>query len=79
MRIHALEHITVESIAEEFRYNKSYLSRMFKENEGISIKELITKYRIEYAKSMLVNTSKDIIEIAYEAGYVDPKYFMRCI
>mgnify|MGYP000627021045 FL=1 len=26
---------------------------------------------------MLVNTSKDIIEIAYEAGYVDPKYFMR--
>ena len=77
VRIHALEHITVESIAEEFRYNKSYLSRMFKENEGISIKELITKYRIEYAKSMLMNTSKDIIEIAYEAGYVDPKYFMR--
>lgn len=77
VRIHAFEDISVEYIAEVFRYNKSYLSRMFKENEGISIKELITKYRIEYAKSLLVNTSKDIPQIAYEVGYEDPKYFMR--
>lgn len=77
IRVHAFENISVEYIAEEFRYNKSYLSRMFKENEGISIKELITKYRIECAKSMLVNTTKDIPQIAYEIGYDDPKYFMR--
>ena len=77
IRIHASESVTLEQIAREFQYNPSYLSRKYKEEMGISIKEQISRYRIEQAKWLLASSSLSIQEIAYETGFNDPKYFMR--
>lgn len=77
IRIHAFEDITLEQIAEHFKYNKNYLSRIYKESAGIGISEQIIKFRLKHAKELLTETDLSIIEIASEVGYEDSKYFMR--
>ncbi|MGZ7440314.1 helix-turn-helix domain-containing protein [Paenibacillus sp. TH7-28] len=77
IRIHAFEDITLEQIADHFKYNKNYLSRIYKENTGIGISEQIIKFRLKHAKELLTETDLSIIEIASEVGYEDSKYFMR--
>ncbi|MFD1178233.1 AraC family transcriptional regulator [Paenibacillus puldeungensis] len=77
IRIHAFEDITLEQIADNFKYNKNYLSRIYKENAGIGISEQIIKFRLKHAKELLTETDLSIIEIASEVGYEDSKYFMR--
>ncbi|ASR48106.1 AraC family transcriptional regulator [Paenibacillus kribbensis] len=77
IRIHAFENITLEHIANHFKYNKNYLSRIYKENTGIGISEQIIKFRLKHAKELLTETDLSIIEIASEVGYDDSKYFMR--
>ncbi|WP_068496656.1 helix-turn-helix transcriptional regulator [Paenibacillus kribbensis] len=77
IRIHAFENITLEHIANHFKYNKNYLSRIYKQNTGIGISEQIIKFRLKHAKELLTETDLSIIEIASEVGYDDSKYFMR--
>lgn len=77
IRIHAFEDISLKDIAENFKYNKNYLSRIYKENTGIGISEQIIKFRLKHAKELLTETDLSIIEIASEVGYEDSKYFMR--
>ena len=77
IRIHACEQITLKGIAAEFSYNPSYLSRKYQNVMGISIREQISRFRIEQAKRLLTCSSLSVQEIACEVGYNDPKYFMR--
>ncbi|MBT2289987.1 helix-turn-helix transcriptional regulator [Paenibacillus albidus] len=77
IRIHAFEEITLEQIAEHFKYNKNYLSRIYKKHVGIGIAEQFIKFRLKHAKELLTETDLSINEIASEVGYEDSKYFMR--
>lgn len=77
IRIHALEPIGLEQIANYFNYNKSYLSRIYKARFHMNITQEIERFRMEAAKSLLVETTKTIDEIAGLVGYNDAKYFMK--
>ena len=77
IRVHACEPITLDQIARQFEYNKSYLSRKYKKEMGLGISEQILLYRMEKARWLLSSTSMTIQEVAYNVGYNDPKYFMR--
>ncbi|MBW8351306.1 AraC family transcriptional regulator [Bacillus sp. IITD106] len=76
-RIHALENITVSSIAKKFSYNREYLSRYFKKKTGMTLIEYIHHIKISKAKDYLTRTNKSIKEIAYGVGFQDEKYFMK--
>ena len=54
----------VHEIAEELHANRTYLSRVFSEQEGISIQEYVTKERCEHAANMLKYTDYSIAVIA---------------
>ncbi|WP_169088629.1 helix-turn-helix domain-containing protein [Paenibacillus sp. PL91] len=77
VRIHAIEPISVTTLANRFNYNKDYLSRFFKRKTGMNLQEYIHALKLSKAKDLLVHTRQSIKEIAYAVGIADEKYFMR--
>lgn len=53
----------------------NYFSKLFKECTSMTISEYIQKIRIEEASRLLKKTDKKVIDIAYEVGYKDIKFF----
>jgi two-component system response regulator YesN len=66
---HYKENITRESIANDLFFNGYYLSRLFKQNTGMSIFEYLFQVRINEAKRLLLNTDKKISDIVFDVGY----------
>lgn len=77
IRIHSSESINLERISDFFCYNKSYLSRIYKEKFNSTITSDVERFRLEKAKSLLVETSYTVEEVSTYVGYNDSKYFMR--
>ena len=49
------------------------LQRAFRNIEGISVSRYIQKKKMEYAKMLLETTNTNILDIAIEIGYENPK------
>jgi len=69
--------LTLEEIAESVYLSPYYISRLFKEEQGITIMDYLTKVRIEEAKKFLRNPKYNIDEISEKIGYNDPSYFSK--
>lgn len=69
--------ITSKSVAEEFYFNPSYFSSMFKEHVGTSFTKYVTNLRITEAKELLRETNIKIGDIARKVGYDDVQYFIK--
>ncbi|SFQ32831.1 helix-turn-helix domain-containing protein [Salibacterium halotolerans] len=76
-RVHAFEDITVGKVAEQFNYNKNYLSRLFKSKIGMNLSEYIHLLKISKAKELLTRTNNSVKEVAAALGIEDEKYFMK--
>lgn len=74
---HYTERITLEQLAELEHISKSYLSRQFKQQTGVTVIAYINRLRTETAKRLLTTTSYSVSEIAYQVGFESPKYFCR--
>lgn len=72
---HYKSDLTLQMISQELFLNNSYLSRAYKKCTGNTITKAINMYRINKAKSLLINTSKKIYEIAEDVGFNDAAYF----
>lgn len=63
-------------LARRLNVSPSYFGKLFKSYTGISMSEYLTKLRIEKAHSLLLlDTEKDISQIAAEVGYNNSGYF----
>ncbi|MEM5016328.1 response regulator [Metabacillus indicus] len=69
--------LSLEAMAKEFSLSPQYVSKIFKEELGISYIDYLTKCRIEKAKKLMEKGSHSLKEIAFEVGYNDPNYFSR--
>lgn len=74
---HFKKELSLEEMAREIGISPYYLSKLFKETEGIGYIEYTTKLRMDFAKEQLASTDKSIKEICRDAGYQDPNYFSR--
>ncbi|KAA8786943.1 two-component system response regulator YesN [Paenibacillus sp. 4624] len=70
------EELTLHTLAERLYVNPSYLSRLFKKEEGKSFSEYVLKRSMEYAKELLLNGVK-VYDAAEAAGYRDVSYFAK--
>lgn len=70
------EDISLEDVADYISFSKYYLSKLFKEVEGINYKDYLIKVRMEEAKKRL-KKGKKIKVVASEVGYSDRNYFSR--
>lgn len=67
--------LTLESVAQFLNVSPVYLSRMIKQELGISFTHLLTKTRMEKASELLLSTELPIHEIAERVGYDTQHYF----
>ena len=74
---HFSKDLSLEEMAKELGISPYYLSKLFKESEGVNYIDYLTGLRIKYAKEQLNNSDKSIKEICHESGYGDPNYFSR--
>ena len=68
---------TVSDVAEYLNIDRSYLSRVFNQHMGISIKKYIYNYHMNIAKNMLTYSKLSIREVAATVGYDDPLDFTK--
>ncbi len=66
---------TVKYLAEKVHLSPSYLSDLLKKETGKNAQEHIHFYLIEEAKNLLLNSEKNVNEIAYNLGFEYPQYF----
>lgn len=69
------ENITLEKISKELGYNYQYLSKVFNQTFGMSFKQMLNRYRLEHAISMLAETDMSIAQIALESGFQSMRSF----
>lgn len=69
--------IQLNWLANEIHLNPQYFSRLFKKEVGISFSEFLTLYRIEKAKTLLMESDFPIYRIANEVGFSDASYFCK--
>ena len=68
--------ISLESIAESFYVNKTYLSHLFKVEHGMSFVQFFTEVRMQRSRVLLLEDKK-IYECALALNYEDTEYFSK--
>jgi AraC-like DNA-binding protein len=68
---------SVKFLAEKVNLSPSYLGDLLKKETGNNAQEHIHLHIIEKAKDSLLNSDKNINEIAYELGFEYPQYFNK--
>lgn len=67
--------LKLESLAEIFGYNSSYLGKLFKENTGKSFNTYLDILRIDKAKELLVEDRLKVYQVCEKVGYKNIDYF----
>ena len=76
IRINTDAGLTVSRVASHFGYSSDHISRICKQNFGVTAKTLINRFLMAKAKSALSNTDKYVKEIAADLGFSDDKAFI---
>lgn len=74
---HYMEKLTLESICGSLYLSPQYVCSVFKQQEGITILDYITNYRIDVARELLLNNRYQINDVMLMVGYNDAKYFVK--
>ncbi|MGM0442172.1 MAG: helix-turn-helix domain-containing protein [Elusimicrobiota bacterium] len=69
--------INLEDVAGYVNLSSKYLSRLFKDETGLTFTEYRLKVKIKEAKRLLKETDKSVNSIAYKLGYRNPESFMK--
>ena len=67
--------VKVDEIASRMFFSKNYLSKIFKQETGQSIRGFLTEIRIKEACKQLSSTRNNITDIATDCGFSDMKSF----
>lgn len=67
--------ITLAHLAKELGYNYHYMSRCFARIFDMPFTEFLNSYRLDAALEMLIETDKDITDIALESGFQSIRNF----
>lgn len=74
---HINEHITINDLADFTELSPSYLSRLFKQNLGISVSDYIREKKIEKATNLLKYSDISVIEIANYLAFSSQSHFIQ--
>lgn len=69
--------LTVEEVADACRLNRSYFSKLFKENVGCPPQEFLIRVRLAKAAELMCSSNAPISEIAVRCGYSNQFHFSR--
>jgi len=66
---------SLEALSKALFQSPSCMNRELREETGYSTMELVTLYRIEKAKSLLIHSNMNITQIALDCGFKTSQYF----
>ncbi len=69
--------ITLSDISKHFFIHPTYLSRIFKDDTGLSFSDYLRKFRIKKSVELLLNTDKNTTEIAFDVGFNSTNHFCK--
>ena len=69
--------LSIYEIASYVDHNISYVNLLFRKDEGITINQYITQYRVAEAEKLLVQSNLPIKEVAVRVGYQNSNYFSK--
>ena len=69
--------LSMSSMADYFGLNKDYFGKLFLRENGCSFQQFLVRYKMEYAKSLLLETDLKIYEVSEQLGYKTTDYFTR--
>ena len=75
--VHIMDRITVNDLAEAVCASPTHLSRIFKQETGISVSEYIRQRKIDMAKNLLRFSSYDFADIAAMLSYSSQSHFIQ--
>ena len=77
MELNYQRELTVEEIASVCRLNRSYFSKLFKENKGCPPQEFLIRLRLSKAAEKMKTTTASIGDISASCGYPNQLHFSR--
>jgi AraC-like DNA-binding protein len=69
--------LTVSTLADAIHVSPSHLAHRFRSETGISVKDYVTKVRVEVARRLLLETDAKLESIADAVGFYDAPHFSR--
>lgn len=68
---------TLDLLGSELKYNKKYLSTVFKKHMGVGIVDYLHSVRVQHACTMLHQGFSSVSDVAFRCGYSDAQYFSK--
>lgn len=68
---------TLDRVAETFHFHPSYLSKIIKNNTGLTFTNILQYTRLKQAALLLQNTQLSVTDIAHQVGYNNISYFYK--
>ena len=75
--VHLMDRITINDLAAAICVSPAHLSRIFKQEMGISVSEYIRQRKIDMAKNLLRFSNYDFVEIAVMLSYSSQSHFIQ--
>ena len=69
--------ISLQEMADQIGMSRSYFATQFKNSQGITPHQFVTRERIEKAKNLLRNRQNELSEIALSCGFSSQSHFNR--
>ena len=76
---HYGENISLSDLAERMHYSLPYVSRRFREENGVSFLEYLQNYRVMQGCRLLLTSDYTTAQIARAVGYRDVKFFSELV
>lgn len=70
------QQISIEHMAQTLGYHRTHLSKLFKQQTGLSPMQFLLKIRMEQAK-LLLEEPLSVEQVASSIGFTDPLYFSK--
>ncbi|PQP84194.1 AraC family transcriptional regulator [Paenibacillus sp. PCH8] len=74
---HLSEDLSLEAVATQVFISPKYLSKLFKEEMGVTYTDYITSQRMERAKELIESNNMTVERIASSVGYGTTAYFIK--
>lgn len=69
--------INLDKLGELFHFSPSYISRVFHQSKGVTIKNYLNQKRVNHAVKLLQGSNLEIKEVASSCGFINISHFNR--
>jgi two-component system response regulator YesN len=76
---HYMEDITLQKLAARLNYSLPYVSKLFKDDMGVTFVRYLQNYRVMQGCRLLTSSRRSLAEITEMVGYHDVKFFSSLV